>query len=57
MAVEQQVAIKELQTLTERINSTKGIPEDLKERLSAKKKPASVPKTKTLLEKLGFKSD
>ena len=31
--------------------------ENLKKRLSAKKKPASVPKRKTLLEKLGFKSD
>jgi tRNA A-37 threonylcarbamoyl transferase component Bud32/tetratricopeptide (TPR) repeat protein len=31
--------------------------EDLKKRLSAKKKPASVPKKKTLLGKLGFKSD
>jgi len=30
---------------------------NLKKRLSAKKKPASVPRRKTLLEKLGFKSD
>ena len=31
--------------------------ENLKKRLSPKKKPASVPRKKTLLEKLGFKSD